>query len=83
MHKTFFDTCCGMNIQYNPEITEGHVVKMRNELEILFGKEKFFLAMWSTRKRHIEIDSFKNLKNFALLLNAVNTDLPQNFWRAE
>ena len=78
--QLFSEVCTGLNIQYNANLTENRVLRMNMELGFLFGEEKFFLAMWSSRSKDEEFDSAKNLLKWLELFDGVNTDFPNNFW---
>lgn len=76
---------CGLYLQYNPGLVPEHIHSVRSELAALSGgtesnAKSHFLGVWSDASLDPQFDRAKGLTELLPIVDAVNTDLPDDFW---
>lgn len=77
---------CGLYLQYNPGLVPEHIHAVRSELATVCGEQgkaradDHFLGVWSDASLDPAFDRATSLAALLPVVDAVNTDLPDNFW---
>lgn len=77
---------CGLYLQYNPGLVPEHIHTVRSELAAACGEPgetnagDRFLGVWSDKSLDPAFDRATGLSALLPFVDAVNTDLPDDFW---
>jgi len=73
---------CGLYLQYNPGLTPEHINAVRSELGAVCKESAGdrFLGVWSDASLDPAFDRAAGLSALLPVVDAVNTDLPDDFW---